>query len=200
MDLSIKIELPRHRKVRLKDLKSRTVIKNILITGNPGVGKTTLIQNIISRLNVSAGGFYTVEVRDENGKRWGFKIISLDGREEVLASVDVISSRRVSKYGVDVGAVDSVGVTAIRDALKSKDVVVIDEIGRMELISDRFRDIVQVALDSPKPVLGTIALKETNTAKKIKERKDTRLIRLTRANFHEIETYIGRLMQKILDA
>jgi nucleoside-triphosphatase len=184
----------------VKDPKSRTVIKNILITGNPGIGKTTLIQGIISRFNVLAGGFYTVEVRDENGKRWGFRIISLDGREEVLASVEVISSRRVSKYGVDVGAVDRVGVTAIRDALKSKDIVVIDEIGRMELISDRFRDIVQVALDSPKPLLGTIALKETNTAKKIKERQDTRLIRLTRANFQEIETYIGRLLQKILDA
>lgn len=184
----------------MKDPGSRTVIKNILITGNPGVGKTTLIQNIISRLNVSAGGFYTVEVRDEDGKRWGFKIISLDGREEVLASVDVISSRKVSKYGVDVGAVDRVGVTAIRDALKNKDIVVIDEIGRMELISDRFRDTVQEALDSPKPVLGTIALKETNTAKKIKERRNTRVVKLTRANFHEIETHVGRLLQKILDA
>jgi nucleoside-triphosphatase len=182
----------------VKDSRSHTVIKNILITGNPGVGKTTLIQNIISRLNVSAGGFYTSEVRDENGKRWGFKIISLDGREEVLASVDVISSRRVSKYGVDVGAVDRVGVTAIRDALKNKDIVVIDEIGRMELTSKQFRDIVEEALDSPKPVLGTIALKETNTAKKIKERQDTRLIRLTRANFDEIEVYIGRLLQKAL--
>ena len=116
----------------------------------------------------------------------------------MLASVDVISSRKVSKYGVDVGAVDRVGVTAIRDALNSRDIVVIDEIGRMELVSDRFRDIVQVALDSPKLVLGTIALKETNTAKKIKERKDTRIIKLTRANFHEIETYIGRLLQKAL--
>ncbi len=184
----------------MKGAKAHNSVRNILITGNPGVGKTTLIQNIISKLNVSAGGFYTAEVRDESGKRWGFKIISLDGREEVLASVDVISSRRVSKYGVDVGAVDRVGVTAIRDALKSKDIVVIDEIGRMELISDRFRDIVQVALDSPKPVLGTIALKETNTVKKVKERQDSRLIKLTRANFHEVETYIGRLLQKILDA
>ncbi len=184
----------------MKGAKAHNSVKNILITGNPGVGKTTLIQNIISKLNVSAGGFYTAEVRDESGKRWGFKIISLDGREEVLASVDVISSRRVSKYGVDVGAVDRVGVTAIRDALKSKDIVVIDEIGRMELTSNRFRDVVQEVFDSSKPVLGTIALKETNTVKKVKERQDTRLIKLTRANFHEVETYIGRLLQKILDA
>ena len=184
----------------MKGAKTHDSIKNILITGNPGVGKTTLIQNIISRFNVSAGGFYTSEVRDEDGRRWGFKIISLDGREEVLASVDVVSSRKVSKYGVDVGAVDRVGVTAIRDALNSKDIVVIDEIGRMELTSNQFRNIVDKALDSPKPVLGTIALKETNTAKKIKERQDTKLVRLTRANFHEIETYIERLMQKILDS
>jgi nucleoside-triphosphatase len=176
--------------------KARDIIKNILITGNPGVGKTTLIQNIISKLNISAGGFYTAEVRDENGKRWGFKIISLDGREDVLASVELISQRKVSKYGVDVAAVDRIGVTAIRDALSRDDVVVIDEIGRMELTSEQFRDVVMEALDSPKPVLGTIAIRDTSLARKIKKRQDTRVIKLTRANFSEIATYIERLLSK----
>ena len=138
-------------------------------------------------------------MRDGNNKRWGFRIAALDGREEVLASVDTVSSRRVSNYGVDVGAVDRIGVTAIRDALSHSDIVVIDEIGRMELASKQFRDIVQKALDSPKPVLGTIAIKETNTAKKIKERQDTRVVKLMRANLPEVATYIERLLLSILD-
>ena len=182
----------------MKGSKARNVIKNILITGNPGVGKTTLIQNIISKLNISAGGFYTAEVRDENGKRWGFKIISLDGREDVLASVELISQRRVSKYGVDVAAVDRIGVTAIRDALSRDDIVVIDEIGRMELASKQFRDVVMEALDSAKPVLGTIAIKDTSFAKKLKERQDTRVIKLTRVNFPEIATHIERLLLELV--
>jgi nucleoside-triphosphatase len=180
---------------RLRQSKVGNTVKNILITGNPGVGKTTLIRNIISELSVSAGGFYTAEVRDENGKRWGFKIISLDGREEVLASVDTISNRKVSKYGVDVGAVDRVGVAAIRDALNRNEIVVIDEIGRMELTSKQFRDVTTKALDSAKPVLGTVAIKETNFTEKLEKRQDTKIIRLTRDNFPEVATYIKRLLR-----
>ncbi len=181
-----------------KGHRDRNVIKNILITGNPGVGKTTLIQNIISRLNISAGGFYTTEVRDENGKRWGFKIISLDGREETLASVEIISQRKVSKYGIDVGAIDRVGVTAVRDALRNKEIIVIDEIGRMELTSKQFRDVAMKVLDSSKPVLGTIAIKETSFAEKIKKRQDTRIIRLTRNNLSEVTTHVERLLQGLI--
>ena len=183
----------------MKGFKTRNVIKNILITGTPGVGKTTLIQSIISKLNISAGGFYTAEVRDEKGKRWGFKIIAVaDGREDVLASVDTISQRRVSKYGVDVAAIDRIGVTAVRDALSRDEIVVIDEIGRMELASEQFRDVVMEALDSPKPVLGTIAIRDTSLAKKIKKRQDTRVIKLTRANFPEVATHIERLLSKLV--
>jgi len=180
----------------VKGSKNRDIIKNILITGNPGVGKTTLIQSIISKLSISAGGFYTAEVRDESGKRWGFKIVSLDGREDVLASVEVISDHKVSKYGVNVAAIDRIGVRAIRDALDRSDIVVIDEIGRMELASKQFRDVVMEALDSPKPVLGTIAIRDTKLVGKVKDRQDTNIIKLTRANFPEIMTHIERLLSK----
>lgn len=179
----------------MRTLRTRDIVKNILITGNPGVGKTTLIQNIVSKLNISAGGFYTTEVRDENGKRWGFKIISLDGRSEILASVEIISQRRVGKYGVDVGAVDRVGVTAVRNAMDRDDIVVIDEIGRMELTSKQFRDAAMEVLDSSKPLLGTVAIKETSFAEKIRKRQDTRIIRLTRNNISEVTTYIERLLK-----
>jgi len=175
--------------------KEKEIIKNILITGNAGVGKTTLIQSIISKLNVSAGGFYTAEVRDENGKRWGFKIISLDGQESVLASVEIISHHKVGKYGVDVAAMDRVGVPAVRSALNDSEIIVIDEIGRMELASKQFRNVIAQALDSPKPVLGTVAIKDTNFARKAKERADTKIIKLTRANFSEVATHIERLLK-----
>ncbi|MBD3184894.1 NTPase [Candidatus Poribacteria bacterium] len=174
--------------------------KNILITGNPGVGMTTLIHETISKLNILAGGFYTAEIRDDNNKRWGFKIISLDGQEEVMASVDIVSSRKVSKYGVNPEAVDRIGVTAIEKAVAENDLVVIDEIGRMELISKLFRKAVFSALDSPKPVLGTIAIKETNASRKIKERQDTKVIRLTRDNYDQVFTHIQRILPHLVNS
>jgi len=177
--------------------KDDLIIKNILITGNPGVGKTTLIKNIISKCNISAKGFYTSEVRDSDGKRWGFKIISLDGEEGIMASVEIVSKYRVSRYGVDVDAIDRVGVTAVKEAINNSDFIVIDEIGRMELFSKKFQGVAMEALDSPKIVFGTITAKDTAFTKKIKERQDTKIITLTRPNFIEIETYLERLISKM---
>lgn len=172
-------------------------IKNFLITGNPGVGKTTFIKNVISKLNISAGGFYTSEIRDTEGKRWGFKITSLDDKEDIMASVDIISKYRVSRYGINTDAIDRIGASAIRDAIENKDIIIIDEIGRMELFSKEFVDATIKALDSAKKVLGTITAKNTNFTKKIKERNDTKIIKLTRVNFNEIETYIERQLKFI---
>lgn len=174
-------------------------IKNILITGNPGVGKTTLIKNIISKLNIPAGGFYTSEIRDSEGRRLGFKIISLDGKENIMAGVDIVSGYRVSKYGVNTSAIDQIGVSAIRDAIENKDIIIIDEIGRMELFSKEFINATNEALDSTKILLGTITAKNTNFTKKIKERDDTKIIKLTRANFTEIETHIERTLKSIYE-
>ncbi|MGQ9610462.1 MAG: NTPase [bacterium] len=177
----------------------KSKIKNILITGNPGVGKTTLIKNIISKLNISAGGFYTSEIRNSEGKRWGFKIISLDGKEDIMASVQIISRYRISKYGVNITAIDRIGTSAIADAIKNKDIIIIDEIGRMELFSKEFANVTIDALDSPKIVLGTITAKNTNFTKKIKERTDTKIVKLNRVNFAEIETYIERQIRSIYE-
>ena len=181
----------------MKSGKAHNVIKNILITGNSGVGKTTMIRKIISKLNISAGGFYTAEVRGENGRRWGFKIVTLDGAEDVLASVEIVSNFKVSRYGVDVSAMNRVAVPAVQDALARNKIIMIDEIGRMELASKQFRKVVEQALDSPKPVLGTIGIKSKNFMKKAKERTDTQIIRLTSANFREIEIHVGRLLSRI---
>lgn len=136
-------------------------------------------------------------MRDDRGRRRGFKIISLDGQEDMLASVDIVSNNKVSKYGVSIAAMERVGVPAIRDALDHKDIVVIDEIGRMELLSKQFRNVITQVLDSPKPVLGTVAIKSVNFAKKAGERQDTKIIKLTRANGPEIITHVGRLLEKL---
>jgi len=156
-----------------------------LLSGEPGSGKTTIIKKVLNKANKSAGGFYTEEVRNQ-GVRQGFQIVTLDGKNAVLAHVSVRSQHRVSKYGVDTDSMDRVAVPALKQAIQSKDVVVIDEIGKMELFSPSFKDAVIEALDSKKKVLGTIMLASHPWADKIKERPEVEVIKVTRFNREEV--------------
>ncbi|RLF48124.1 MAG: AAA family ATPase [Thermoplasmata archaeon] len=172
-------------------------IKNILLTGKPGCGKTTLIKQIIEELGLDAGGFYTLEIRRE-GKREGFKIITLDGKEGLLAHVNIRSPYRVSKYGVDIKNLEEIGVKSILDALEKNKVIVIDEIGKMELFSEQFRNAVLAALDSQSKVLATIMLAANPFADEIKKRQDVKLFYLTPENRKKVKEEIKAIFQQSL--
>ncbi len=111
--------------------------KRILLTGRPGCGKTTLIQRVVKNLALPAGGFYTKEIR-RRGVRVGFKLITLGGKEAVFADVNFKTSERVGKYGLDLAKLETVGVPAIHEAISAQQLVVIDEIGPMEIRSAIF--------------------------------------------------------------
>ena len=157
-----------------------------LLTGRPGCGKTTLIRHLLEALGASAGGFYTGEIRRQ-GRREGFSLTTLDGKTATLASIHIGGRHRVSKYGVDLQALDSVGVPAIEQATAEAELVVVDEIGKMELFSNRFRQAVLAALESGKPVLGTIMLAPHPWADAIKARPEVDTILLTEANRRQVQ-------------
>lgn len=156
-----------------------------LLTGSPGVGKTTLIKEAISGSAAKAGGFVTSDIRVQKARQ-GFEIRALDGPSGVLAHVDFESPFRVSKYGVNVEILDAIGVASLRRATKDSDTIVIDEIGKMELVSMAFRDAVLEAFDSGKKVLGTIMLASHPWADRIKADSRVQLITLTKANYLEV--------------
>lgn len=130
-------------------------ITNFLLTGDPGIGKTTIIKDVLENLNIDARGFVTAEIR--SGKtRKGFQLITLDNKQAALAHVSKKSTYKVNNYGVDIDVMTQLAVPSLHDALASGDLIVIDEIGKMECFSKEFRDTVVRCLESPKPVLGTI--------------------------------------------
>jgi nucleoside-triphosphatase len=139
----------------------------ILLTGEPGSGKTTMIQRVLARLSVPAGGFYTQEVR-EKGTRTGFELVTLDGRRAVLAHVNLQSRKRVGKYGVNLAVLDTLAVASIQEAASERKIIVIDEIGPMEILSERFRDAVMQVLQNGSTVLGTIVERSTPFTDQIK--------------------------------
>ena len=158
----------------------------VLLTGRPGTGKTTLLKEVVALYPGAVGGFYTEEVR-EGGTRVGFDIVTLDRRRAPLARAGRPGGRhRVSRYRVDVEALERVGVRALRDALDREALLVVDEIGRMELFSQAFRDAIASALEDGKRVLGTILLAAHPWADELKRDPRVSLLQVTRDNHQEV--------------
>lgn len=158
--------------------------RNLLITGPPGAGKTTVLQRVLQRLNVKAAGFTTGEIR-EHGHRVGFALNLLSGESAVLAHVD-FHGPRVSKYGVDVATVERLAVAEMRRGLREADLIVVDEIGKMELLCPGFLPAVLEVLASPKPVLATVMVDGPPSVRRLKARPDVELLEITRQNREQL--------------
>jgi nucleoside-triphosphatase len=173
--------------------ESDGVNQKILLSGRPGCGKTTLVKRLVNHLAQSAGGFYTEEIRDR-GTRVGFKIATLDGDEVVFAHVEIESSARLGKYWLDLPALEAVGVRAVREAVQRGRLVVIDEIGPMEIRSPVFRETVKEALDSKAPLLATIFARSLPFTDTIKSRADVTLIEVRPDNRERLVSELGEVL------
>jgi nucleoside-triphosphatase len=154
--------------------------KNLFLTGPPGIGKTTVIQKTVERLSVVVRGFYTRELR-EGSRRVGFSIITLDGKEGILAHVGATGKHRVGRYTVNVQDIERLAAPAMTPT-SPHELIVIDEVGKMECFSEAFRKAVLAALDSSNRVLGTIAAKGSAFIESIKQRNDVSVLTVTQNN------------------
>ncbi len=134
----------------------------LLLTGIPGIGKTTVILKVAEALKtagVNVGGMISREVR-EGSARVGFEIMDLANNNcDWLAHTNQKTGPKIGKYHVKMEGLEKIGATAIKSAVEKCDVVVIDEIGPMELVSQNFKQEVRRALDSKKLVLAIVHAK-----------------------------------------
>ncbi|MGH9340238.1 MAG: NTPase [Acidobacteriota bacterium] len=178
------------------------MVNKILITGHPGVGKTTLLKKVIARCaDLALTGFYTEEIR-ENGVRVGFKAVGLNGSSAVFAHKNFQTGpeRKVGKYGVKPEALESLVLPHIDAQRKGADLVVIDEIAKMELISKLFRQKLIDLVESDSPVFASISLKGTGLIKDLKRRKDVELFTLTQQNRDVLIEQVYRSVKRITGA
>jgi nucleoside-triphosphatase len=131
----------------------------IFLTGVPSVGKSTVVRKVAERIQqdgVKVGGMTSADSRSGSA-RVGFEIRDLmTGRVGMLAHVNQTTGPRIGKYRVKSQDLDKLGAEAILEAITHADLIVIDEVGPMELTSRRFKDAVQAALACSKPLLGTV--------------------------------------------
>jgi nucleoside-triphosphatase len=170
--------------------------KNILITGVPGCGKTTLFKRLAKELSyLHPVGFYTQEIR-EGGVRQGFTLNGLDGSSGVLAHVDFAADFRVGRYRVDVaGFEDFIGRISSPDQ-KTK-LVMIDEIGKMECFSEKFKMLISDVLESENMLIATVAMKGGGLIATIKRRPNAQLFEVTRKNQGDLLSQILKLVNHL---
>jgi nucleoside-triphosphatase len=153
--------------------------RHLLLTGPPGCGKTTLLLRLIERLgDLRLAGFCTRELR-ESGQRVGFEAVGLSGRRIVLAHVRSPSRQWVGRYGVEPGQLETLVQAELLRTPAEVDVVLIDEIGKMELLCPAFVEVVPRLLDGPVPVLATIALRGSGLITQVTDRADVCLEHVT---------------------
>ena len=154
----------------------------ILLTGQPGCGKTTAIMRIIASLDGGkVAGFYTQEIRENNHRR-GFRWKRLDGAAGILAHVDIKGRFKVGKYGVDVADFEKSVVPFLDAERTNAELFVIDEIGKMECFSEKFVAVTRRLFASDKSVLATVARKGAGLISEVKNYPGTQLFKLTREN------------------
>jgi nucleoside-triphosphatase len=155
----------------------------LLLTGNPGVGKTTVLTKAVGALKEKGycvGGMISREVR-KGGTRVGFEILDLSsGRHGWLARINQEHGPQVGKYRVNIEDLDAIGAEAIADAVEKCDIIAIDEIGPMELFSEKFKQATRKALESRKPVLAVVHWKaKDRLIIEAKNREDAEIFTVT---------------------
>jgi nucleoside-triphosphatase len=167
---------------------------NILIAGRPGIGKTTIVKKFVqlARGKFKLGGFYTEEIRSA-GRRTGFKIITVDGKEGILADIHIKSRFKVGKYGVNIQDINSIAVPSMD---LNSEIIIIDEIGKMECFSELFVGKIFEVLNSNRNVLATIKEKGDEIIDEIKSRRDVKILNITFKNRDEIPFIILDLFTK----
>jgi nucleoside-triphosphatase len=167
-----------------------------LLTGEPGIGKTTALKKIVEIVGQDCfGGFYTEEILAE-GVRTGFRIVTLADTIGTIADVRSDSELRVGKYGVNLDSLEGVGVASIYEALKTKDYLIIDEIGPMQLFSEPFKRAVLDVIESPRLLFGTIVQRPYPWADELKQHSNVRLHTLTLDNRESLVGSLAALIEK----
>ena len=161
----------------------------LLLEGRPGSGKTTAAARLVELVRahgMSVSGFLTRELR-EGGERVGFALETLDGRRGMLAHIGMRGGVRVGRYGVVLDDLERLAIPALS---ADADLIVADELGKMELASGPFHDAVAALFERPVAAVATVHTSAHPFTDELKSRTSVSVLQLTHANRDELPTQI----------
>jgi nucleoside-triphosphatase THEP1/ADP-ribose pyrophosphatase YjhB (NUDIX family) len=171
-----------------------------LLTGSPRMGKTTLIKKLINEIGSDiCGGFYTEEITNSN-ERVGFRCVSINGESVEIASVESPSKTRIGRYGIDIERFEKFAIKILQEALITKKIIVIDEIGFMQMLSSTFQKIVQEIVSNKNIVLGTIPLDSHPEIDQIKYLNEVEIISINEFNRDMISEFLVKDILKSINS
>ncbi len=164
----------------------------ILLTGRPGVGKTSAVRRtaeVLSERGLPVAGFYTEEMRHER-RRVGFRGVPFGGGESLVIAHVRLQPSRVGRYGVDVDAIDLLSTRHLEPVDEA--IVLVDEIGKMECLSATFVAAMRRLLDSGRPLLATVGLGGGEFMRSVRQRRDALHAIVTESNRDRIPERAAR--------
>lgn len=170
----------------------------ILLTALPRTGKSTAIKKVVNMLGKeNCGGFYTEEIR-EDGERVGFRICTLSGKTGILSHVNMESDYRISRYGVDLETFEALCISELESAIQDNNIkyIIIDEIGPMQVFSEKYKELLINLLNCDKPIIGTIFMNAYEWLDDFKKQKNVNLIEITFDNRDSLPLQLVELLSK----
>lgn len=183
------------------DGEQQNAKRSFLLTGKPRTGKSTLIKKLILEMGPEVcGGFYTEEIFDTNNERAGFRCVSIEGEGVEIAHVESSSGARIGRYGIDIEQFEKFAVRVLQEAMDSKRIIVVDEIGFMQMLSSSFQRKVHKMMSENRIVVGTVPLDSHPEIDKIKYSKEVKLVRINESNRDVIAELLVKDILKALDS
>lgn len=170
--------------------------KNILLTGEPWCGKSTLLKELVSAIDHKTW-IITQEIRDNTRQRIWFEVISSGGKKSLLASKTKTSDILfANKYWIQTDGIEQILSTL---SMQPWDLLYIDEIASMQLYAPWFQSFVKWWLSSKNPLLGAIKLDDAQypQIQNIKKREDTLVINIMDTTTTYNKNFLIKLLSKI---
>ncbi|OPY54422.1 MAG: NTPase [Methanosaeta sp. PtaU1.Bin112] len=155
------------------------MVSRIAVTGSPGVGKSTMVAKVAAASGMRVGGVLARDKRYKD-RRIGFELLDLASGAVGMLADETGTGPQLGKYRVHPEDLDGIGAKAVEDALKCE-LIIVDEVGPMELTSHRFISAVEMAISSPLPML--VVLHEWSNHRLAKKIRSTfKVIAVTKDN------------------